>query len=258
MTTEEKLYEIARHTQEIARLTREVNAEVRLMGNKPPNIIDKIVWLGAGHGGLDQNGEYTTSETWWKRHFHPELKEDQRSHNKGWIYEGVANRYTAALLEKKFKQEGIMYKRTYHPVKDWELAERSRRINDDYHRLGLRGYVIDLHSNASQNHDARGFCVFTSKGETQSDPIANYLYEEVGKFLGPELMRPAIRRKGQYDYDVDFWMVQKTSPPAILPEFLFFDNLEDAKLLLDPKVQEKYVQAIFNTTLWAFENLSLN
>lgn len=42
-----------------------------------------------------------------------------------------------------------------------------------------------------------------------------------------------MKGDGDLDKEANFWIIRRTKMPAILIEHLFFDNLQDAKLLID-------------------------
>jgi N-acetylmuramoyl-L-alanine amidase len=81
--------------------------------------------------------------------------------------------------------------------------------------------------------------VYTSKGNTQSDFYAEKLinmYKEKFPFVN---LRVDNSDQDQ-DWESNFYVLKNTSMPAILTENLFFDNLDDANILLDEDYVEQY------------------
>lgn len=208
-----------------------------------------IAILCAGHGGIDPDGVYTTNGKFWthkKGNFH-----------KGSTFlEGVFNR---DIIDKHLipmlKAARIEYVRLHHDYLDTPLAERTRIANAIKHK---KSFGISCHSNAF-NTKARGFSVFTSPGITLSDTIAKKLLEEMD--LLTKKFNFTVRRNGTGEFDGDyetlFWMLRKTNMPFILPECLFFDNYEDAMILMNHDFQVAYAKALFNTIVWVMNNMEL-
>ena len=79
---------------------------------------------------------------------------------------------------------------------------------------------------------AKGFCCYTSKGETASDPIAEVFMRKAEEVLDP--LGFTIRKWSQkkYSWEDNFTVLVKTNCPAILTENLFFTNREEVKWLM--------------------------
>ena len=69
-------------------------------------------------------------------------------------------------------------------------------------------------------------------------------------------MRTELSDK-DFDYEANFYMISKTIMPFILTENLFFDNVEDMKLLMNEDVQNRIAQSHFDTIVWGMDNLEL-
>lgn len=205
----------------------------------------KVVAISAGHGGLDANGIYTTPPKWGKWHDHGRGKFHQGSI----FYEGVFNRVIAAKVIDKLQKMGVPYAKIYDDVEDWPLSKRSEMINDLYYKHNKQVFGFDLHSNASNNGLARGFSVFSSPGQTESDKLTSVLWEKMEPILGRSLMR-SDTSDGDRDFEAHFWMLTKTIPPMGLPECLFFNNYEDAIILMNSDFQENYAQALVDSIIW--------
>jgi N-acetylmuramoyl-L-alanine amidase len=109
-------------------------------------------------------------------------------------------------------------------VDDVPLVERVRRAN----LYGGRALYVSIHANAG---GGRGIEVFTSPGETRSDRYASVFYEQY-KAIFPEVKRRTDFSDGDPDKEARFYVLTKTSMPAILTESFFMDNEEECKRYL--------------------------
>jgi len=206
---------------------------------------ETVLAIRAGHGGIEPiTGEYTTSGKQWQ---HPDI--DIRLHGNKTFYEGVWNRTIADMLYNSLWNINIPCIKIHHEWKDERLMSQCDKINKIHRNSNPIALLFELHSNASPNHNARGFEVYTTKGETASDKWATTLYMEVEK-LGIMKMRPG-RSDGDPDREKDFTMITKTWCPAILPEFGFYDNSEDIRVIMDTDAMQKYVKALTITGMKA-------
>lgn len=188
----------------------------------------KYFWiLDAGHGGVDNNGVYTTCPnwernnpaTWHKMHVHPE----------GPIFEGEFNRLVVEAMAFMLGDDGIDYHILCPGPEDVPLKERVRKANELYseHKNAI---FVSIHGNAF-NGNAKGFEVFTSKGLTRSDKIAEVFAIQVAKMFPNRIMRWDLSDKDK-DKEANFYVLKNTHMPAILTENFFFDNPEDAALMM--------------------------
>jgi len=214
-----------------------------------PALSKYVVILDAGHGSLNPEGVYTTNGKYF---IHP----TGTFHKGSTFFEGMFNRIIITnYLIPMLKEARIEYEVLYHDYLDTPLEERTRRAN----LIGKKkkSFGISAHSNAA-NSKARGFSCFTSPGRTKSDLIADKLLEEV-KGISKEYgftMRYDFS-DGDGDWEARFWMLVKTDMPFILPECLFFDNLEDAKILMNVNFQKAYAKCLFNTIVYVMNNVEL-
>lgn len=202
------------------------------------------VYLDAGHGAIDPKGNYTTA---------PSKMYDHKTgtfHKGSVFYEGVWNRTLVNRVSAKLQQLGIRHLMVHHEYLDTPLQQRVDTANW-YHRNFAEGIYISTHSNAA-NTQARGFEVYTSKGLTASDPVATLMYNNVQNLLGNRITMRPDNSDGDPDREAAFFVLTKTAMPAILIEHLFFDNLEDAKLLMNDDIVDLFAEAQVRTIVEHF------
>ena len=188
----------------------------------------KLILLDPGHGGIDPITEqYTTAPN--KMAHHPE----EQMHKNGWFYEGAWNRFFALEVARSLSSYAIPYLLTIPAVqwhKDVSLTDRITYANQLHQMHDI--LYISIHSNA---HDGtvRGWQVHTSPGDTYSDKWASMLYDLVNEEVGGLITMRSDTSDGDIDYENKFAVLKKTRCTAILAENLFFDNVEDALLLMN-------------------------
>jgi len=203
------------------------------------------VFLDAGHGGLDAAGNYVTAPGKQFQHSRGDF------HGDGWFYEGVWNRTVLGLVKEKLQHLQIDFVELSHAYKDLDLQYRVDKANW-YHRNFKRGVVMSSHANASPSHRARGFEIYTSPGVTNADRLAEIHWYNVRELLGDRIRMRSEIVDGDHDKEANFFILRKTLMPAILIEHLFFDNYEDASLLMDDEVMEFFAEAQVRTLIEYF------
>lgn len=202
----------------------------------------KTLFLDAGHGSIDpKTGKYTTAGKFFDHKGFPEF------HNGGTVfYEGIFNRQVADIVTELATKKGIRVVKLYHDFLDTPLQNRTN-IANTYHTQVQEGILFSIHSNAA-NTRARGYSVWTSIGQTQSDKIADSLWNKIMP-VSQKYQFPMMRQMtdGDVDYEEGFHMVVRSTMPAVLIEHLFFDNLTDARLLMNKDLQYLFAEAIVNT-----------
>lgn len=117
---------------------------------------------------------------------------------------------------------------------DISLSDRVSRINELYSKYKKDFkliYVISVHGNAADGiPKANGIEVFTSKGLTKSDQIAEILFNKLSN-LGWR-MRADFTDKDS-DKEENFYILKNTDCPAVLTENGFYTNEEECKKMLD-------------------------
>lgn len=193
----------------------------------------KTIVLDFGHGGLDKSGRYTTGTK--KMHTFSETEI---------AYEGVINRQIGKRLQRKLAGTNLNIITTVDAddPTDVSLGNRVRTANKQNPKETI---LISIHSNAF-NTRVRGFELFTSKGLTESDKIAESIADEVEQvYKELNLKLRYDLSDGDKDKEADFYVLRKSKCPAVLIECLFFDNYEDYKHLTDVYFQERLAIAIY-------------
>ncbi|MCI5080654.1 MAG: N-acetylmuramoyl-L-alanine amidase [Saprospiraceae bacterium] len=210
--------------------------------------VDYCVFLDAGHGGLNAKGEYVTAPSKQFKHSRGDFHKD------GWFYEGVWNRVLTYRVAQKLNQRGISNIVVSHEYLDISLQYRVDMANWYYDNY-KKGIYISNHSNASSSHLARGFEIYTSRGVTNSDKIADIHWRNVNDIMGDRIRYRQDQSDGDHDREASFYVLTKTKMPAILIEHLFFDNYDDASLLMDDEVVERFAEAQARTVIQYFNTL---
>lgn len=194
---------------------------------------DLTFLIGSGHGGM-LRGVYQTD---------PKIGKFYRFPDGQTSYEGVINRLIKKQVMEYLTQGGFRAVDVCPTEADLSLYTRCAIINSLCNEFGAhKCLLIDLHSNAG---GGRGFEIFTTIGKTQSDVYATIFASIFRKFF-PGIPVREDQSDGDPDKESKFYMLVNSSCPAILTEFLFFDNAEDWFLLKNPATHKLYAQMILN------------
>ena len=133
--------------------------------------------------------------------------------------------------------------------RDISLVERVRRINRKVTQSGGKDcLMISVHVNAAGSNDqwmsARGWSAWTTKGQNNSDKLADCLYDAAEAILlkdsmmktsyASETKQKMIRTDltdRDRDLESDFYIIKHSNCPAVLTENLFQDNKKDVQIL---------------------------
>lgn len=147
-------------------------------------------------------------------------------------------RLIVSMIADELEKLGIPYNILVPEAKDVSLSERVKRANAihaEQHKNGKVVILLSIHCNAASNSgwsSARGWSAWTSRGTTESDTVASCLYQAAHEVLDPKSIK--IRRDmsdGDEDWESNFYIIYKSSMPAVLTENFFQDNKEDVKYL---------------------------
>lgn len=178
-----------------------------------------VMFIDCGHGGLNSRDEYVTAPS--KMTEHPDFT----------FYEGVWNRAVGWTLAREFYSNKRNYIMVAGDINDVDLTERiliASSWTNELRKRGKKFYLSSIHGNAFGQASVNGVEVFTSPGQTFSDPIATIQYYKLSK-LGWR-MRNATG-DGDPDKEARFSMLvgpEKFDIPATLPEIGFYTNPQQA------------------------------
>ena len=118
---------------------------------------------------------------------------------------------------------------------DISLAERVRRINAACFLLGKRNVIlVSIHVNAAGNGskwlNATGWSIYTCKGQTESDKLAECLCQAAIKNFPGHRIRTDMS-DGDMDWEEGFYILRKSLCVAVLTENFFMDSISDLEYL---------------------------
>lgn len=169
------------------------------------------------------------------------------------FFEYEFSRDIVKRISEELKKLNINYKIVTPEVdEDIPLTTRANRVNRYCSKFGKTNcLLISIHANAAGNGkdwmNARGWSVWTTKGKTKSDEYADIFYKEAEKLL--PLNGMTLRKDtsdGDYDYEENFTILQKSWCPSILTENLFQDNKIDCEFLMSDKGRDIITQIHVN------------
>lgn len=155
------------------------------------------------------------------------------------VYEWKSNREIGGRIKEGLENLGFsVHVVTPENDVDVPLTQRYLRANNDKKQHpDMKHLFLSVHSNAHGHGDAwttaRGWCVYTTKGQNNSDKLADCVYYQAKENL-PKLGATTRQQMsdGDPDYEENFTVIYGANMPAILTENLFYTNVEDAKILL--------------------------
>ena len=160
------------------------------------------------------------------------------------------NREIAELVFSLLEELGFDVDFVVTETNDIPLKTRVRRVNEVSSLIGSHNVLLlSIHSNAAGNGknwmNAQGWSAYTTKGKTRSDVAALCLYDAFEE----EFPDRKIRRDmsdGDPDWEEDFYIIKRTSCPAVLLENFFYDNQEECRWLLLDETKARIAKAIVN------------
>lgn len=100
------------------------------------------------------------------------------------------------------------------------LQDRADRAN-----LSRCDAFVSIHCNAAANRSASGFEVWTTKGQTAADPLAESVLRKMGRAFPGEIAR-LDKTDGDGDKESGFAVLRETTAPAVLVEVGFISHPE--------------------------------
>ena len=137
----------------------------------------------------------------------------------------IANRIVADLIDRGYYAELLVPEE-----EDISLNERVRRTNEHCQILGKSNVIlVSVHVNAAGNGskwtNATGWSVYTCKGQTSSDKLAECLCEAAIKNFPGKRIRTDYS-DGDSDWEENFYILRQSLCPAVLTENFFMDGLD--------------------------------
>ena len=142
----------------------------------------------------------------------------------------IAKRIVADLIDRGYDAELIVPEDN-----DISLEERVRRVNNICLASDpLCVILVSVHVNAAGNGskwtNATGWSVYTCKGQTVSDKLAECLCEAAIKNFPGRRIRTDYS-DGDSDWEENFYILRKSHCAAVLTENFFMDNKSDLEYL---------------------------
>lgn len=190
--------------------------------------------LDAGHGGM-VNGKYVTSG-----------KRSPKFDDGTQLYEGVNNREIVKKIIKYMEAEGMPCVDIVASEQDISLQTRVDRAN----KLAktTKCLYVSIHSDADGMGDnwtpASGLSVYTSKGQTKSDELAELVINELQDNFKSNVKWRTDSSDHDKDKEENFFVLKNTTCPAILCELGFHTNKEEATKMLTADWKNKIVISI--------------
>lgn len=208
------------------------------------NFRNKItVILSAGHGATDPTTGFYHCLAGGKQHTFSDGEN---------IREGDLNRIYSDELERQLLQSGYKVAKVHHEYLDHSLDMRIKKAQQ------VKGEccLIPIHFNASPEHNAKGFEVFTTRGQTASDDLAEFIWFKVNllrRIYDDLRMRSDMASDGDHDKEANFKEIRafenyhKSTEYSGAHAYLeggFFDYKPELRRLQDQDYIELYCASI--------------
>ena len=166
----------------------------------------------------------------------------------GLFREYLWNRQIADLILEGLVSAGIDASLVVTETNDVSLKHRVNRVNTICNRLGASNVLlVSIHANAAGNGsawmNAKGWSCYTSKGKTESDSLAECLYDAFEEEFQDRKIRKDMS-DGDRDWEENFYVLQKSKCPAVLLENFFYDNREECAWMLQEETKRRIASAV--------------
>ena len=153
----------------------------------------------------------------------------------GQFREPFYNREIARRVVSNLRDRGLDAELLVPEDDDISLVERVRRVNTACFLLGKQNVIlVSIHVNAAGNGskwlNATGWSVYTCKGQTVSDKLAECLCQAAIKNFPGRRIRTDMS-DGDMDWEEGFYILRKSLCPAVLTENFFMDSRDDLEYL---------------------------
>ena len=180
----------------------------------------------------------------------------------GTFLEATYNREIAKRIVAELQNKGYDAELLVPEEEDISLNERVRRTNEHCQTLGKSNVILlSIHVNAAGNGskwmNATGWSCYTCKGQTESDKLADYLYQAAIKNFPGKCIRTDYSDNDP-DWEENFYLLRKTLCVAVLSENFFMDNKSDLEYLQSITGKRAVVNTHVEGILEWLEGLSLS
>lgn len=155
----------------------------------------------------------------------------------GVLFEYSFNREIVAMIKQILDASGVPCVVLVPELNDISLQQRAIRANN-LHAKDRDCILVSIHANAG---GGEGYEIFTSKGKTSSDDFAKIILDEV-KDQFPEWKMRGVKEE-------DFYILKKTSCPAVLCELGFMDSEADYNRLNSDEFKNRLAIAHANALI---------
>ena len=165
----------------------------------------------------------------------------------GQFLEYLWNRQVADMLLERLVSMGIDASLVVTETNDVTLRNRVNRVNTICNKVGASNVLlVSIHANAAGNGsawmNAKGWSCYTSKGKTQSDQVAECLYDAFEAEFPERKIRKDLS-DGDKDWEENFFILEKSRCPAVLLENFFYDNREECAWMLQEETKRRIAYA---------------
>lgn len=181
----------------------------------------------------------------------------------GKLHEYAWTREIVKLISQKLTAYNIKSYIVTPETTDIGLTTRANRVNKriaENKKKGISTILISVHNNACGNGiewtNANGWECWTTKGKTNSDKLAECMYDAAEEILKPHSIKIRTDMSdGDRDKESNFTILYKSNCPCILTENLFMDNKKECEILLSNTgkelIADMHVKGILN---WCDKN----
>lgn len=167
--------------------------------------------------------------------------------------------FTRSIVDKiipLLEVNGIKSVKLVPEDNDISLNERVKRTNDYIAKHEDEKCIfVSVHGNAAgmckEWSKASGWECFTTKGQTISDELATFMYEEAKAYFKDMKIR-TDNSDGDPDKEANFAVIKGANCAAVLTENGFYDNLEECQRMLTDEFQEQIAHMHFVAILKYF------
>ena len=187
----------------------------------------------------------------------------------GQLLEYAYTREVARQIATTLKARGYDSELLVPEDDDIPLSERVRRVNEicltyEPSCPAPTGHpnviLISIHVNAAGNGtqwmNATGWSCYTCKGQTESDKLADCLYQAAIKNFPDKRIRTDYSDNDP-DWEENFHILRKSHCAAVLSENFFMDNKSDLEYLLSRAGKQAIVDTHVEGIIEYLESLSI-